>query len=205
MIKFRTTADLIYDEISQTRKDQRSAPWERFSAFELKLQDLEAKLSAWEEKIMDLEDRLVRLDEYCEELFALQGQFCPRHVLTVESEKEKYRCAVGTSILLGIVFAYDGFAMALPSLNFWVYLVLPHATVALCVAVYIWRHGLLQTSPTAYLFGFVMFLVLCMMHQHNFLQNQRDWAGSSSYAKINLRNHGILVRCYTAQGGSHND
>lgn len=74
-MKFRTTADLIHDEMSQTRKDQRAAPWERFGQFELKLQDLEMKLSVWEEKIVDVEDRLVRLDEYCEELFALEGTF----------------------------------------------------------------------------------------------------------------------------------
>ena len=73
LMKFRTTADLLQDEMSQTRKDQRSAPWERFSAFELKLQDLEMKLCVWEEKIVDVEDRLIRLDEYCEELFALEG------------------------------------------------------------------------------------------------------------------------------------
>jgi hypothetical protein len=73
LLKFRTTADLLHDEKSQTRKDQRAAPWERFGAFELKLQDLEIKLSTWEEKIVDVEDRLVRLDEYCEELFALEG------------------------------------------------------------------------------------------------------------------------------------
>jgi hypothetical protein len=57
----------------QTRKDQRSAPWERFSTFEIKLQDLETKLVVWEEKIVDVEDRLIRLDEYCEDLFALEG------------------------------------------------------------------------------------------------------------------------------------
>jgi hypothetical protein len=73
VMKFRTTADLIHDEMSQTRKDQRSAPWERFATFELKLQDLATKLAVWEEKIVDVEDRLVRLDEYCEELFALEG------------------------------------------------------------------------------------------------------------------------------------
>jgi len=57
----------------QTRKDQRQAPWERFATFELKLQDLETKLAVWEERIVDLEDRLMGLDEYCEELFALEG------------------------------------------------------------------------------------------------------------------------------------
>jgi hypothetical protein len=74
-MRFRTTADLIHDEMQQTRKDQRLAPWERFSAFELKLQELEVKLDLWEDKIVDVEDRLVRLDEYCEELFALEGWF----------------------------------------------------------------------------------------------------------------------------------
>jgi hypothetical protein len=78
-MKFRTTADLLHDDMSQTRKDQRSAPWERFSAFELKLQDLEMKLSVWEDKIVDVEDRLIRLDEYCEELFALEGTFSFPH------------------------------------------------------------------------------------------------------------------------------
>ena len=39
----------------------------------MKLQDLEIKLEVWEERIVDLEDRLIRLDEYCEELFALEG------------------------------------------------------------------------------------------------------------------------------------
>lgn len=57
----------------QTRKDQRAAPWERFATFEMKLQDLEIKLEVWDERIVDLEDRLIRLDEYCEELFALEG------------------------------------------------------------------------------------------------------------------------------------
>lgn len=73
VMKFRTTADLIVDEMQQTRKDQRAAPWERFGAFELKLHELEGKLGVWEEKIIDVEDRLIRLDEYCEELFALEG------------------------------------------------------------------------------------------------------------------------------------
>jgi len=41
----------------------------------LKLQDLEQKLAVWEERIVDVEDRLVRLDEYCEELFVLEGIF----------------------------------------------------------------------------------------------------------------------------------
>jgi hypothetical protein len=72
-MKFRTTADLLHDEMQQTRKDQRAAPWERFGAFEMKLQELETKLTVWEDKIVDVEDRLVRLDEYCEELFALEG------------------------------------------------------------------------------------------------------------------------------------
>ena len=57
----------------QTRKDQRQAPWERFAAFECKLQDLEGKLGVWEERIVEVEDRLVRLDEYCQELLALEG------------------------------------------------------------------------------------------------------------------------------------
>ena len=73
LLKFRTTSDLLQDEIIQTRKDQRQAPWERYATFELKIQDLESKLTVWEERIVDLEDRLVRLDEYCEELFALEG------------------------------------------------------------------------------------------------------------------------------------
>lgn len=73
LLKFRTTADLLHDEMQQTRKDQRSAPWERFATFELKLQDLEGKVAVWEERIVDLEDRLIRLDEYCEELFAVEG------------------------------------------------------------------------------------------------------------------------------------
>jgi hypothetical protein len=72
-MKFRTTADLLHDEMQQTRKDQRAAPWERFGSFEMKLQELETKLTVWEDKIVDVEDRLVRLDEYCEELFALEG------------------------------------------------------------------------------------------------------------------------------------
>jgi hypothetical protein len=57
----------------QTRKDQRQAPWERFSQFECKLGELEDKLLGWEDKILEVEDRLVRLDEYCEELLALEG------------------------------------------------------------------------------------------------------------------------------------
>jgi hypothetical protein len=57
----------------QTRKDQRQAPWERFSQFECKLGELEDKLVGWEDKILEVEDRLVRLDEYCEELLALEG------------------------------------------------------------------------------------------------------------------------------------
>lgn len=75
LLKFRTTADLIHDEMGQTRKDQRQAPWERFAQFELKLQDLEGKLGIWEERIVEVEDRLVRLDEYCEELLALEGTY----------------------------------------------------------------------------------------------------------------------------------
>jgi hypothetical protein len=80
LLKFRTTADLIHNEMQQTRKDQRAAPWERFGTFEIKLQDLEMKLEVWEERIVDLEDRLIRLDEYCEELFALEGI---RHVCLI--------------------------------------------------------------------------------------------------------------------------
>lgn len=73
LIKFQTTSDLIHDDINQTKKDQRQAPWDRYATFELKIQDLEGKVAVWEERIVDLEDRLVRLDEYCEELFALEG------------------------------------------------------------------------------------------------------------------------------------
>ena len=73
-MKFRTTADLIHDEMIQTRKDQRVVPWDRYSTFELKLQDLEEKLAVWDERIVDLEDRLIRLDEYCKELFSLEGR-----------------------------------------------------------------------------------------------------------------------------------
>lgn len=95
-MKFRTTADLIHDEMIQTRKDQRNAPWERYGAFELKLQDLETKLAMWEERIVDLEDRLIRLDEYCEELFTLEGTcfnlpFIRMHVINYFASQEMKR------------------------------------------------------------------------------------------------------------------
>jgi hypothetical protein len=40
---------------------------------------LEQKLAVWEERIVDVEDRLVRLDEYCEELFVLEGMFLSKN------------------------------------------------------------------------------------------------------------------------------
>jgi hypothetical protein len=176
VLKFRTTADLIHDEMTQTRKDQRSAPWERFSTFELKLQDLEAKLAIWEERVVDLEDRLIRLDEYCEELFALEGNDFHDNLI-VGSEKEKYDCAIGTSLILTVLFAYDGVILGFPQLNFWMYLVLPHLILTLTAIGVIWKKGVLYSSPAAYLIGFLAILVLAMCHQQSFLQNQNDWRG----------------------------
>ena len=101
-----------------------------------------------------------------------------KQILTVENEKEKYDCTIGTSILLILVFAYDGIIMGLPRLNFWMYLVLPHTLLALLVAGYIWKRGILHSFPTAYILGFTAFLILVFLHQQNFLQNQRDWRGN---------------------------
>jgi hypothetical protein len=146
----------------------------------LKLQDLEQKLAVWEERIVDVEDRLVRLDEYCEELFVLEGMFPPHkngQKVIVGSEKEKYDCAIGTSVLLTLLFAYDGVIMGLPHLNFWLYLVLPHVVLAAAVVGMIWRRGTFHEFPTAYVIGFTAFLALAMMHQQNFLQNKNDWRG----------------------------
>jgi len=97
--------------------------------------------------------------------------------ICLENEKEQYDCAIGTSVLLTFLFAYDGIILGLPQLNFWIYLVLPHTILALVVAAYIWKRGIFHTFPTAYILGFVALLVLAFLHQQTFLQNQRDWRG----------------------------
>lgn len=122
----------------------------------------------------------MRLDEYCEELFVLEGMFPPHkngQKVIVGSEKEKYDCAIGTSVLLTLLFAYDGVIMGLPHLNFWLYLVLPHVVLAAAVVGMIWRRGTFHEFPTAYVIGFTAFLALAMMHQQNFLQNKNDLRG----------------------------
>ena len=171
----------------QTRKDQRQAPWERFATFELKLQDIETKLAVWEERIVDLEDRLIRLDEYCKELFVLEGTqasfawrfgaFVLRVLIFVESEHEKYMCAIATSIVLMLLFVYDGIMMGLPQLNFWMYLELPHFVLAGTVVGVSWRMGLFHAYPAAYILGFTALLAMAMIHQQNFLHNQNEWRG----------------------------
>jgi len=95
----------------------------------------------------------------------------------VGSEKEKYDCAIGTSVLLTLFFAYDGVVMGLPHLNFWLYLVLPHVVLAAAVVSMIWNRGTFHEFPTAYVIGFTAFLGLAMMHQQNFLQNKNDCRG----------------------------
>jgi hypothetical protein len=177
--------------MAQTRKDQRSAPWERYSTFEIKLQDLEGKLCIWEERIVEVEDRLIRLDEYCEELFALEGTPLIFQTLTnkpIGSEKEKYDLAIAVSILLIFLFAYDGVILGLPHLNFWTYLVGPHVLLAVIVAAIIWKRGLFHEFPAAYVIGFAAFLSLTMVHQQSFLRNQADWRGSPHDFKLNCRN-----------------
>ena len=127
----------------------------------------------------------MRLDEYCEELFVLEGMFLSKNgqKVIVGSEKEKYDCAIGTSVLLTLLFAYDGVIMGLPHLNFWLYLVLPHVVLAVAVVGLIWRRGTFHEFPTAYVMGFAVFLALAMMHQHYFLQNKNDWRGTVSAVK----------------------
>jgi hypothetical protein len=67
--------------------------------------------------------------------------------------------------------------MGLPHLNFWFYLALPHAFLALVVVGYVWKRGILHSFPTAYVLGFVAFLALAFVHQQTFLRNQFDWRG----------------------------
>ena len=179
----------------QTRKDQRQAPWERFATFELKLQDLETKLAVWEERIVDLEDRLVRLDEYCEELFALEGiSLTDMKIFNcVGSEKEKYDCAIGTSMVLTLLFAYDGVIMGLPQLNFWLYLVLPHFLLALIVVGVTWKMGVFHAYPAAYILGFTALLAMAMIHQQNFLHNQNEWRGMKVLLSQTLQSHGNYI------------
>ena len=101
------------------------------------------------------------------------------HMLTfvLGSEKEQYRCAIGTSVLLTLLFAYDGVVMGMPQLNFWKYLVLPHIFLATIVVGVIWKRGILHKFPIAYVIGFAAFLAFAMVHQQNFLRNQNDWRG----------------------------
>jgi hypothetical protein len=95
------------------------------------------------------------------------------------SEKERFECAIGTSVLLTLLFAYDGFILGLPQVDFWTCLVLPHALIALAIVGVVWKRGLLHEQPVTYAFGFMGILALAMVHQQNFLRNQREWRGIS--------------------------
>lgn len=101
------------------------------------------------------------------------------------SEKEQYDCAIGTSVLLTVLFAYDGMIMGMPQLNFWKFLVLPHVFLAVIVVGVIWKRGVLHNFPVAYVIGFATFLALAMVHQQNFLRNQSDWRGSIHIERAN--------------------
>ena len=96
----------------------------------------------------------------------------------LESEKEQYNLAIGTSILLTFLFAYDGIVMGFPQLSFWTYLVLPHVLLATVVVGVIWRKGMFHRFPVAYVVGFAAFLALAMVHQHGFVRNHHDWKGN---------------------------
>jgi len=91
---------------------------------------------------------------------------------------------VATSILLTLLFAYDGVIMGLPHLSFWLYLALPHAMLGLGVAAYVWKRGIMHGFPLAYVLGFTIFLALAFVHQQNFLRNQTDWRGTYTHLKI---------------------
>jgi hypothetical protein len=90
-------------------------------------------------------------------------------------------------VLLTLLFAYDGVLMGLPHLNFWLYLALPHAFLALVVVGYVWKRGILHSFPTAYVLGFVAFLALAFVHQQTFLQNQLDWRGTHLILKADIQ------------------
>ena len=81
--------------------------------------------------------------------------------VTVGSEKEKYECAIGTSVLLTLLFAYDGVVMGLPHLNFWMYLVLPHVVLAVATLAFVWKRGVFNDYPVGYIIGFTAILATC--------------------------------------------
>ena len=99
--------------------------------------------------------------------------------LMLGSEKEKYDCAIGTSVLLTLLFAYDGVIMGMPHLNFWLYLVVPHVVLAAGVLAVVWRRGVFTDYPVGYVIGFTAFLALAMSHQQTFLHNKNDWRGTT--------------------------
>jgi hypothetical protein len=120
----------------------------------------------------------------------------------VESEKEKYDCAIGTTVLLTLLFAYDGVIMGMPHLNFWLYLVLPHVVLAAGTLAIVWRRGIFNDFPMGYVIGFTAFLALAMMHQQTFLHNKNDWRGMvSAVRQLMNRNANTTVRneCSTSQ------
>jgi hypothetical protein len=96
----------------------------------------------------------------------------------VGSEKEKYECAIGTSVLLTLLFAYDGVIMGLPHLNFWKYLVLPHVVLAVATLAFVWKRGVFNDYPVGYIIGFTAILALAMNHQQSFLHSKNDWRGN---------------------------
>jgi hypothetical protein len=128
--------------------------------------------------------------------------YCLSYLL--ENEKEKYDCAIGTSLMLTLLFAYDGVILGAPQVNFWIYLALPHTVLALLVAGYIWKRGLLHSFPTAYILGFTVFLILAFLHQQTFLQNQRDWRGTPNNVILTRRYNGHGISRITESGSSDN-
>lgn len=120
----------------------------------------------------------------------------------VESEKENYDCAIGTSVLLTLLFAYDALLMGLPHLNFWLYLALPHTLLALCVAGYVYKRGIMHGFPIAYILGFTVFLALAFVHQQSFLRNQNDWRGMDAVGRVLMVGmKAVVAQVSAAQGG----
>jgi len=97
--------------------------------------------------------------------------------LILGSEKEKFDLAVWISIILTLVFAYDGVFLGLPHVDFWLCLVLPHTLVGFGIAAVVWRKGFFHSMPTTYIIGFAGILVLATMHQQAFIRQQQDWRG----------------------------
>jgi|SRR5271154_1926290 len=95
-----------------------------------------------------------------------------------------YDCAIWCSLVLMGVFGYDGFIMGFVELSFWRWVVLPHVLVAVGVVCVIWRKGVFQSFPVAYILGFAAFLAITMVNQQTFLRNQIEFKGNVSFKTV---------------------